>query len=210
MIAACFLPHPPLLLGEYASLADPGAALRVRCRDMVAQLATGEPETLVVVSGAPRRPPAIDSRRPLGLRVARELLAGLGLPDPVEITVALDAGPDEVAACAERLKSISAGRSAVVVMGDGSARRGEKAPGHLDERAFSVDQRIADALSAGDPGPLTELDPAVAEELIIAGRAAWQVLAAIVDRPPERSVAHAEDPFGVLYHLALWTWSAHV
>lgn len=210
MIAACFLPHPPLLLGEYASLGDPGAALRARCRAVLKELAGMAPDTLVVLTGAPRTPPAIDRRPPLGVRVARELLAGLDLPAPVDLVVPFDARPDEVADVARQLRELGSGRSGVLVLGDGSARRGEKAPGHLDERSFEADRRIAEALATGDPGPLAELDARLAEELLIAGRAVWQVLAAAVDRPPDRATAQAEDPFGVLYHVALWRWDRAV
>ena len=37
--AACFLPHPPLLLAEYASLADPGGKVRERCRTALTEFA---------------------------------------------------------------------------------------------------------------------------------------------------------------------------
>lgn len=208
MIAAGFLPHPPLLLAEYASLADPGADLRSRCRDVLAQLAAARPDRLVLITGTPRVAPAIDTRGPLGVRVAEELLAGLDLPAPEVLTVPYDADLVEIAAAGDRLRELSAGRTAVLVLGDGSARRGEKAPGHTDERAFAVDRRIAEALAAGDPRPLAELDPDLAEELMIAGRAAWQVLAAAVTTPPDRVYAYAEDPFGVLYHLARWHWES--
>lgn len=206
MIAACFLPHPPLLLAEYASLGDPGAALRARCRAVLEELGGMAPDALVLLTGAPGASPAIDSRPPLGLRVGRELLAGLDLPTPVELVVPFDARADAIAAAAERLRELGAGRSGVLVLGDGSARRGEKAPGHLDERSFGVDQQIAEALAAGDPGPLAALDARLAHDLLIAGRAAWQVLAAAMERPPDTATAQAEDPFGVLYHIALWRW----
>lgn len=208
MISACFLPHPPLLLREYASLADPVAPLRAQCLAVLEDLAGTAPDTLVILTGSPRTPPAIDSRPPLGLRVAHELLSGFNLPVPVELVVPFDATAAEIVDAAERLRALDTGRSGVLVLGDGSARRGEKAPGHLDERSFEVDRRIAEALAEGDVGPLADLESRLASDLLIAGRAAWQVLAAAVDRPPDNATAHADDPFGVTYHVAFWRWES--
>jgi hypothetical protein len=206
--AACFLPHPPLLLAEYASLADPAAELRDRCRIALAELAATGPEHLVVLTGADRVASPTSSRSPLGLRVARELLADTaGLPVPGELTVSFDAGTSELTAAATHLRTCAAGRATgVLVLGDGSARRGEKAPGYLDERSSFFDSVVTDALAAGDPEPLRKLDADLAAELLVAGRAAWQVLATAVDGPADVVSAYSADPFGVLYHLAVWQW----
>jgi hypothetical protein len=50
-------------------------------------------------------------------------------------------------------------------MGDGSARRSEKAPGHLDPAAAPFDAAVAAALAAGDTTALAALDPAERDEL---------------------------------------------
>lgn len=206
--AACFLPHPPLLLAEYASLADPGGDLRRRCRAALAELAGMGLDQLVVLTGADRHAPAISSRRPLGLRVAGELLAtDVRLPVPTEVVVPFDAAPAEIAAAAARVRGGAAdGRTGILVLGDGSARRGETAPGHIDERSVPFDAIVAQALATGDPEPLRLLDAEVAGELLVAGRAAWQVLAAAADDPAEVVSAYSDDPFGVLYHVAVWRW----
>ena len=138
--------------------------------------------------------------------MARELLAGLALPQPTEVTVPFDATQAEIHAASQQLRAATQGRVAVLVLGDGSARRGQKAPGHFDERASAVDDTIAAALAAGDPQPLTDLEPILADELLIAGRAAWQVLAGAVPGPPVEATATMSDPFGVAYHVALWQW----
>lgn len=205
---ACFLPHPPLLLAEYASLADPGADQRSRCLVALGELSDLAPERLVVLAGADRIPSPISTRAPLGLRVARELLARRPeLPQPVELTVPFDADATEIAAAAVTLRAhVRDAATGVLVLGDGSARRGERAPGHLDQRSFGFDTVVADALATGDPGPLRSLDATVAGELLVAGRAAWQVLAAAVDRPAQVLSAQASDPFGVCYHVAVWRW----
>ena len=63
--------------------------------------------------------------------------------------------------------------------GDGSTRRGDKAPGYLDERAFGVRRR-----RRARPSPtamrdaLRDLDAGLAEELMVLGSAAFRVLGA--------------------------------
>ena len=86
------------------------------------------------------------------------------------------------------------------------ARRGEKAPGFLDERAFSFDDAVADALAAGDPGPLRDLDVTLAAELMVGGRSVLRLLGLLGDRarPTHAALTHREDPYGVSYLVARW------
>lgn len=206
--AAAFLPHPPLLLPEYASLGDPGADLRGRCLGVLAGMAELGVREVILLTGTERHPPAISTRPPLGLRVGRDLLARTdALRERAQVMVPFDADHTEVAAAARALVDASSGPAVgVLVLGDGSARRGEKAPGHLDERAFGFDEGVRAALAAGDLAALRDLDAGLADELLAAGRAAWQVLAAAVGERPRVLAAEALDPFGVLYHFALWAW----
>ncbi|MFM9545092.1 hypothetical protein ACKI1P_46675, partial [Streptomyces turgidiscabies] len=69
----------------------------------------------------------------------------------------------------------SAERVALLVLGDGSACRTVKAPGYLDERAAGFDAEAARALGTADVAALLALDPELAYELKVAGRAPWQV-----------------------------------
>lgn len=234
IVAAAFLPHPLLLLREYASLADPGADLRMRCRQALAEVSAQGVDRWIVVTGADRVAPGISSRDPLGQRVATELLESFEVaspnpgnfahsmgstphPEPIEcaklppqgvVLVTFDADEAEVAEAGARLVALAEdARTAVLVMGDGSARRGEKAPGHLDERSFAFDEQIVAALAAGEPRPLRDLDAGLAAELLVAGRAAWQVLAAAAPGPARVVSTHAEDPFGVLYPVTVWSWT---
>jgi len=95
-------------------------------------------------------------------------------------------------------------RTALLVIGDGSARRGPRAPGHFDERAAAFDAAVERAVRAGDTGALRDLDPALARELMATGRPAWQVLAGALETAAPVSVAvrYAGDPFGVAYLVA--------
>jgi hypothetical protein len=99
---------------------------------------------------------------------------------------------------------------ALLAMGDGTARRGEKAPGHADPRAEAFDATVARALATGDPRILAALDPVLAAELLVAGRAPWQVLAgaALAARPGgtwRADLRYADAPYGVGYAVASWS-----
>ncbi len=65
---------------------------------------------------------------------------------------------------------------------------------------------MAAALRDADPAALADLDPGLATELWAAGRAPWQVLAAVTAGPSWcGELLHSSAPFGVAYHVAVWT-----
>jgi hypothetical protein len=97
----------------------------------------------------------------------------------------------------------ASGRTALLVMGDGSARRSLKAPGYLDPRAAAFDAEVERAVRTGDLGALLRLDQALARDLMATGRPAWQVLAgAMQSLTPVTEVLYCGDPFGVAYLVA--------
>ncbi len=94
-------------------------------------------------------------------------------------------------------------RTALLAVGDGSARRGPKAPGAFDERAPGFDAGVQRAVQDADLDALLAVDPALARDLMATGRPAWQVLAgALADTAPTADVRYAGDPFGVMYLVA--------
>ena len=95
-------------------------------------------------------------------------------------------------------------RSALLVLGDGSACRDLKAPGYLDPRAEPFDATVTKALAAADPAVLLSLDPVLADELMVAGRAPWQVLAGAAAIPMRGEVLYDAAPYGVQYTVASW------
>lgn len=227
ILAAVVCPHPPLLFRELSGAEDGVPELREACRDALSRaLATG-PDTVVVVGAADegREWDAAlpeDVRRfgttgaphvqglPLSLGVARRLLDEAGWGGPIRLlSVSWDAGDDEVVDLAGRVRKVE-GRCVLVVMGDGSSRRGEKAPGHLDERSFAYDEEIGRAIEQGDARALAGLDAERAQELTVLGRAAFSVLGEAVSAQggslrPE--VLYRDDPYGVQYTVALWDLS---
>lgn len=216
LVAAAACPCPPLLVPALAS----GAAaeldeLRACCAAAVAALDDARPDVLYVVAadGGPRARSlapwgvavAVDVPEPvpLGLLVGGWLTAGR-----VRSFVAVDPG-DDAGACAALGAELagSAGRVALLAMGDGSARRTERAPGYLDPRAEAYDAELVRALAAADTAALLALDPATAAALMVSGRAPWQVLAgaAAGDGRWRGQLLYAGAPYGVGYPVASWT-----
>ena len=120
-------------------------------------------------------------------------------------------GEDETPADCRKLGAeLAAGgqRTALLVLGDGSARRGPKAPGAFDPRAAAFDAGVERAVREADLDALLAVDPALARGLMATGRPAWQVLAGalagteLAGTGPAVRVRYAGDPFGVMYLVA--------
>jgi hypothetical protein len=115
-------------------------------------------------------------------------------------------GHDEPASACVRLGAElgdSDVRTALLVVGDGSARRSLKAPGYLDARAAGFDAEVERAVRAGDLDALRRLDAALARDLMATGRPAWQVVAgALGSLAPAGEILYSDDPFGVAYLVA--------
>ena len=86
----------------------------------------------------------------------------------------------------------------VLVVGNGSARRTEKAPGFLDGRATAFDEALGASLRAGRP----EVDARLAAELW-ASVTGIERLADLGDLGPAQ-VDYDDDPFGVQYWVLRW------
>lgn len=200
------VPSAPMLLPEYTGRTDAGADLRsCAVEALTAAVPDGDPVVLVVATDREQR----GTRPPLGERVGRHLAGLAGLPVAEVAVVPWDAPVDRCAAAGEALAA-SHPEASVVVVADGSARRGEKAPGHLDERAFAVDEALVAALRAADAEALLALDPALCADLLVHGRAPLQVAAGVLGRVDGTVRArcealHTEDPFGVLHVVARLT-----
>lgn len=182
-----FLPAAPVLLPEYAGIEDPAAALRAACLDAVTWVTKDAADVLQVVAAPPD--PANRARgveTSVGRRLADHLAAAAGFGGRVEA-----GGP--------------APGSAVLVLGNGSARRGEKAPGHLDARASAFDDGLLATLAAGDAADLAEVDDALGAELLADGLAGLRAVGrALRGTEVQPTVLYADDPFGVQYWVVTW------
>ncbi len=186
MTTVLVVPGAPLLLPPYPRH-DPAPELREACGVAVAALPRG-PVTVL----APPLAPAARSRGvtvPLGHRVADHLLG--------ERAVAAHLTTDEP------LPPDLAG--VLVLVADGTARRHERAPGHLHPDAVATDDAIEVALRAGDAAALRALDPSRAEELWCEGLPGFVALGELAgDREVRAEVTYADAPYGVAWWVARW------
>ena len=214
--AIAFCPSPPLLVPELAAGAaaelDP---LRAACREAVGRLLAARPDEVVVIGtgstggrfppgttgtlagygvpltaalpGAPPRPGPL----PLPLTLGAWQLSGAGVPCR---GVAVDGDAPELPDA-----------PAYLVVGDGSARRSERAPGYVDPRADPFDAGVAAALAAGDATALRDLDPVLGAYLLAAGVPAWRAVGrALAGRRFDADLSYDAAPYGVGYFVAFW------
>ena len=224
----------PAALGAAASDPPPALnAVGKACAVAVHALAAAQPDLIAVVGGGPadREYPASAAGSlhefgvpvtvgegepvlPLSLTVGRWLLDNAGITagpgrggqGPEVLLQAVD----HTAAPGECLKlgvliAERAPRVALLAMGDASARRARDAEGAPDAEAQEYDDELAEALAAADARWLARLDPGRDDELMVAGRAAWQVLAGAATgaRLHGRLLSMA-NPYGVTYLVASW------
>jgi len=161
--AAALCPAPPLLVRELTGAARVVIDLWRSCADAAAGLAAARPDLVAVVGwwrtrrGAGLRKSRLDvsgyapalrqdgaaragaaASLPLPLGLGGRLLDTAGYAGP---RVLQAVGADEPAGqCAELGAGLAgaAARVGLLVMADGSARRGLKAPGYLDERSAGL------------------------------------------------------------------------
>ncbi len=220
MPGVVFCPCPPLLVPEVGQgAAAELAGLRATCDEAVAALVDGA-EAVTVVGPGPK-----DRIHGEG---ASGTLAGFGVPVrsggpgaaelPLSLAVGawlLDRAP---VALPRRYVEVGpagsgpAGRwldgsDAVLVMGDGSARLADRAPGGLDPAAAAYDDALVAALGAGDPAALAALDPGPARTMMAAGVPAWRAVGAALAAlggPWTARLLAREAPYGVSYVVARW------
>ena len=220
--AVAFCPHPPLLVPQVAH----GAAaeldgLRAACRIAIKRVANTASQLVVIGSGerAARYGPCVRGSL-AGYGVAIEIPLGSDEPGPVELPLSLTIGAwllrDALGPqCGAVGYSIST-RSpqppvldgppvALLVMGDGSARRSTTAPGYLDERAADFDAGIVAALESGR-GDALQVDAWLADQLLAAGAPAWTAAGRLLcGRSFDAELLYDEAPYGVGYFVAVWT-----
>jgi hypothetical protein len=235
LVAAAVCPHPPVLVPQIAAgAAAELEALRRACDRAVAELLSTAPDVLILVGAAghegrhplPLRgsfmpwgvdltfevgPPAAgdagSAGLPLSLLIGAWLLSRSKTPLPGSVIVEAVRSTATAGECAALGESFVNTTDSVglLVMGDGSACRTEKAPGYLDPRAEEFDAVVGKALGGADPAALLAIDSDLAVELMVAGRAPWQVLAGAAKAGAQHgTLLYHEAPYGVNYTVAVW------
>ncbi|MBB1253025.1 hypothetical protein [Streptomyces alkaliterrae] len=235
LVAAAMCPCPPLLVPELAAgAAGELDEARTACADALSVVAAARPDLLVTIGPVESAEEAGEypagSRggfAAFGVDLDTTLGEGAGGPRPLPASLAVagrllervswngtpvvghgafrEAPPAECAAAGRELAD-RAERVALLVMGDGSACRTLKAPGYLDERAADFDAALARALGAADAAALAELDAGLAAELLVSGRAPWQVLAGAASGARlGGELLYDSAPYGVGYLVAAWS-----
>ncbi len=188
-----FAPQPPLLLPTVAN----GAAaeldeLRAACDEMIAEILNRADQLIICTSQE-------------GVELGEWLVQRSewrGLVNVITMANGLPPADTALRECAGAHDS-----SAMLVMGDGSACRTEKAPGYLDPRALTFDDDIATWLADVNVDALGTIDQEVAAELLVAGRITWPSAAAVVQADPREwtgELLYRADPYGVSYFVASW------
>ena len=227
---AAFCPHPPVLVPDLAA----GAAsdldeLRRACIGAISVVAATGRQLVLLGTGEPsamHSPLARGTFADYGL----SLDVPLGSPScggevelPLSLTVgawlvreaigprsgarAFSIGADFASsrAAAELLRVAEDDDIALVVMGDGSARRSTTAPGYLDERAIPFDDGVADALRTGDAATLEGLDADLGAQLLVAGVLAWRAAGRLLEGERwDATLSYYDAPYGVAYFAATW------
>jgi hypothetical protein len=208
IVRAAVCPSPPLLASGVTGQDVLLPELRDACAAAVAWLLAADPDTVAVLGPAtatatwpPDTAPDLamhapaaypgPSALPLALAIGAQFLDAAGYGGPrllVSVAASAPAG-----ACFELGRELAAAapRVALLVMGDGSARRSAAAPGYLDDRAEPFDATVEQAFRDGDLSALTALDPDLARDLLAAGRPAWQALAGALSPAPQDSAPPA-------------------
>jgi hypothetical protein len=226
IVRAAVVPHPPLLVPELVVGDDPDVtAVRAACLAAATRLTSAAPVWLAVGAGPAGvvGPAATGTFAGFGVDVVVRLGDGAtGVPDAALPLPALVAGwlrehtaatavtvhlvppdlpPDDCYALGEHLAG-GPDPVGLLVLGDGSHRHGDRAPGRPDDRAGPFDDAVHDALANADAKALLDLDPVLAAELGAVGRAPWQVLAGALGDHHWTATASMLVPFGVAYHVA--------
>ncbi len=227
IVAAAFCPQPPLLVpalaaGEAVAARAPAvAAVRWLCAqpvDHIVVLGAGGAAQVFPPGAAgrlagfgvdvsPRLPggpaPAADPL-PLSLTVGAWLL---GEVDCRSSAAGISCDQNGSVPCWPAAGEASPTATGLLVMGDGSARRTEKAPGWLDGRAADYDAGVSAALAAGDPASLAlAANPPLGAQLLAAGAPAWLAASRLLSGGQwSAGVSYDEAPYGVGYLVATWS-----
>jgi hypothetical protein len=220
-----FCPQAPVLVPDIAQAAAAELDdLRAACRSAIRQAVPSGVRPVLIGSGPQAAAYPSNARGTLagyGLRL--EVTLGADEKGPVQLPPSLTVGAwlvrDALGADSGAIGySVADGHAglpqfdgadpvALIVLGDGSACRSEKAPGYLDERARAFDAEIAQALAGGYGYALCRdvLGGGIGDELLVGGLAAWEAVHPLIEACEwDAEMLYDAAPYGVGYFVALW------
>ena len=225
IVGAVFIPSPPLLLADVdvEGLLDDVRAASI---ELLSELLP-DAQQIIAIGSADETvwfdEGGIGTSRGLGGRADYAIGSGTAvLPLPLTIaafvlqaagadqaTVALSVGRTTSHADRGLLAKGLIERSAdvatvLLVVGDGSATRTEKAPGYIQPDALNFDSVVSAALAAADFQTLAEIPQEQADRLWCQGLPAWQVAALACQHLKQGELILETAPFGVNYLVASW------
>jgi hypothetical protein len=180
------------LLPEYAGIEDPVAELRAACLAAVGWLVEAGPVTVLADDQGRRVGESLVAEAERAAGVSRLRRQGAFAPQPPEAGVSR-----------HRRQGAFAPQppEAYLVVGNGSACRTEKAPGHFDDRAAAFDADLARWLRTPSE-TLAGLDRELARELLASVDGIVE-MGALPDLSLEQ-VDYDDDPYGVQYWVIRW------
>jgi hypothetical protein len=92
----------------------------------------------------------------------------------------------------------------LILVADGAACHGPKAPRAQDERADRYDEGVCAALASGQPPRLAQIDVELGDELGASGSQVWSVLVAAAAGDGIGEVLWSGAPYGVGWAVASW------
>ena len=95
-------------------------------------------------------------------------------------------------------------RVALILVADGAACHGPKAPRAEDSRALAYDDGVCAALASGQPGRLAQIDVDLSHDLGATGPQVWPVLFAAAGSDGIGEVLWRGAPYGVGWAVAAW------
>lgn len=224
MTSLAFVPAAPLLVREVGvGQSDDLDGWRAESVRAVRDALVGASRAVVVAGGEASRlvaGPVVASMRGFGvdLEVGQPggsevgwqagiglwLLGEVGWSGPVSVVeVAAGSVSDAAGAVGEALAE--PGGSALVVVADGSAGRGPKAPGYIIDGSEEFDDHVVSALEGGDAARLAALDLREGARVMSAGAPVWAAVGAGVGSEAfGAEVRQVGAPFGVSYAVAVW------
>lgn len=222
IVAAAFCPNPPLLVPDVARAAAPELDdLRAACRAAIRAIASPDRQLVVLGAGPDDREHSATCHGSFaGFGVPLDIPLGSAEqePGPVDLPLPLTVGAwlvrDALGPASGAVgrsttgtpPALPDGAVALLVMGDGSARRSVAAPGYLDERAEAFDAGVAAALGSGAGSDLLAIDAELGGRLLAAGVPAWHAAGALLaGRRYAAQLSYQAAPYGVGYFVAAWT-----